>query len=135
MLDNLGQNMKNVKFCSQYMHTWDLGARGLSGCVEISLRETRQGNIQDWFQLDEGDPGFQVLTEEEIVVGYFLFVFMSTAYIIKYSIHYLVRFGLGEAFVCFIDVGYQLIKMPSIPKLIQISEGLLYQHLISCLYA
>jgi hypothetical protein len=26
--------------------------------------ETTQENIQDWFQLDEGDPGFQLLTEE-----------------------------------------------------------------------
>jgi hypothetical protein len=36
--------------------------------------ETRQGNIQDWFQLD-GDPGFQVLTEEGIVVGFFFICF------------------------------------------------------------
>jgi hypothetical protein len=28
--------------------------------------ETTQENIQDWFQLDEGDSGFQLLTEEEI---------------------------------------------------------------------
>jgi hypothetical protein len=28
--------------------------------------ETMQENIQDWFELDEGDPGFQLLTEEEI---------------------------------------------------------------------
>jgi hypothetical protein len=27
--------------------------------------ETSQGNIQDWLQLDEGDPGFQLLAEEE----------------------------------------------------------------------
>jgi hypothetical protein len=27
--------------------------------------ETTQENIQDWLQLDEGDPGFQLLTEEE----------------------------------------------------------------------
>jgi hypothetical protein len=25
-----------------------------------------QDNIQDWFELDEGDPGFQLLTEEDI---------------------------------------------------------------------
>jgi hypothetical protein len=29
--------------------------------------ETTQANIQDWLELDEGDPGFQLLTEEEIV--------------------------------------------------------------------
>jgi hypothetical protein len=28
--------------------------------------ETTQENIQDWIELDEGDPGFQLLTEEEI---------------------------------------------------------------------
>jgi hypothetical protein len=28
--------------------------------------ETTQGNIQDWLEQDEGDPGFQLLTEEEI---------------------------------------------------------------------
>jgi hypothetical protein len=27
--------------------------------------ETTQENIQDWLQLDEGDPGIQLLTEEE----------------------------------------------------------------------
>jgi hypothetical protein len=28
--------------------------------------DTTQGNIRDWLELDEGDPGFQLLTEEEI---------------------------------------------------------------------
>jgi hypothetical protein len=28
--------------------------------------ETTQENIQDWLLLDEADPGFQLLTEEEI---------------------------------------------------------------------
>jgi hypothetical protein len=28
--------------------------------------ETMQENIQDWFELDEGKLGFQLLTEEEI---------------------------------------------------------------------
>jgi hypothetical protein len=28
--------------------------------------ETTQENIQDWLQLEEGDPGFQLLTEEKI---------------------------------------------------------------------
>jgi hypothetical protein len=32
----------------------------------IGETETTQINIQDWFELDEGDPGFQLLTEEEI---------------------------------------------------------------------
>jgi hypothetical protein len=33
--------------------------------------ETTQENIQDRLQLDEGEPGFQVLTEEEIAVVIF----------------------------------------------------------------
>jgi hypothetical protein len=28
--------------------------------------ETMQESNQDWLELDEGDPGFQFLTEEEI---------------------------------------------------------------------
>jgi hypothetical protein len=28
--------------------------------------ETTRGHIQEWLELDEGDPGFQLLTEEEI---------------------------------------------------------------------
>jgi hypothetical protein len=28
--------------------------------------ETKQENINDWFELDEGDPGFQLPTEKEI---------------------------------------------------------------------
>jgi hypothetical protein len=50
--------------------------------------ETTQENIQDWLELDEGDPGFQLLTAEEIVADIFLkFIFISTAYIIKFSIY------------------------------------------------
>jgi hypothetical protein len=35
--------------------------------------ETTQENIKDWLQLDEEDPGFQLLTEEEIAV---IFVYL-----------------------------------------------------------
>jgi hypothetical protein len=36
--------------------------------------ETTQENIQDWLELDEGDPGFQLLTKEEIAaVIFYLF--------------------------------------------------------------
>jgi hypothetical protein len=47
--------------------------------------ETTQENIQEWLQLDEGDPGFQLLTEEQIPADIFLFIFISTIYIIKFS--------------------------------------------------
>jgi hypothetical protein len=35
--------------------------------------ETTQENIQDWLGLDEGDPGFQLLAEEEIPAVILLF--------------------------------------------------------------
>jgi hypothetical protein len=38
--------------------------------------ETTQENIQDWLQLDEGDPGFQLLTEEETAsVIFFIIIY------------------------------------------------------------
>jgi hypothetical protein len=39
--------------------------------------ETTQENIQDWLQLDEGDPGFQLLTEEDISTVIFFYLFSS----------------------------------------------------------
>jgi hypothetical protein len=35
--------------------------------------ETTQENVQDWLQLDEGDPGFQLLTEEKITAVIFFY--------------------------------------------------------------
>jgi hypothetical protein len=41
--------------------------------------ETTQENIQDWLELDEGDPGFQLLIQEEIAsLIFLLFSFIST---------------------------------------------------------
>jgi hypothetical protein len=49
--------------------------------------ETMQKNIQDWLELEKGDPAFQLLATEEIAaVIFFLFVFISTTFIIKFSI-------------------------------------------------
>jgi hypothetical protein len=51
--------------------------------------ETTQENIQDWFELDEEDHGFQLLTEEEIAaVIFFSFIFIITAYVIKFCIFF-----------------------------------------------
>jgi hypothetical protein len=33
---------------------------------EAGETETTQQDIQDWLELDKGDPGFQLLKEEEI---------------------------------------------------------------------
>jgi hypothetical protein len=37
--------------------------------------ETTQENIQDWLDLDEGDPGLQFLTQEEIAAVIFFIYF------------------------------------------------------------
>jgi hypothetical protein len=39
--------------------------------------DTTQGSIQDWLQLDEGDPGFQLLTEDEIAAVIFCYLLSS----------------------------------------------------------
>jgi uncharacterized protein YehS (DUF1456 family) len=43
--------------------------------------ETMQENIQDWLKLDEGDPGFQLLTEEEIAAVIFYFIYFHQHYL------------------------------------------------------
>jgi hypothetical protein len=35
--------------------------------------ETMRENIQDWLELDEGDPGFQLLTKKETAAVIYLF--------------------------------------------------------------
>jgi hypothetical protein len=42
--------------------------------------ETTQENIQDWPQLDEEDPGFQLLTEEEIAAVIFIYFHQHCLY-------------------------------------------------------
>jgi hypothetical protein len=37
--------------------------------------ETTQGNMEDWLQLDEGDTGLQLLTEEKIAAEIFCIYF------------------------------------------------------------
>jgi PHP family Zn ribbon phosphoesterase len=84
-----------------------LGARGiravgLSDCVEGSWRtETTQENTQDWLEQDEGDPGFQLLAEEEIAaIIFFIIILSSITYIIKFSVYLFSKFSclLGVSF-------------------------------------
>jgi hypothetical protein len=85
--------------------------------------ETMQKNIQDWFELNEGDPGFQLLTEEETAAVIFFIYFISTTHIIKFSIYFFSSFLLSfRDIFCFIN--------PDDPPLIQISEGLLYGEIV-----
>jgi hypothetical protein len=53
--------------------------------------ETTQENIQDWLELDEGDPGFQLVTEEEIATVIFVYLFSSALPIL-----------LNFPFICFL---------------------------------
>jgi hypothetical protein len=74
--------------------------------------ETMQENIQDWLQLDEGHPGFQLLTEEEIAAVIF-FIFFHEHYLYYYTFYlFLLSF---RAIPCFINQDYQLIQMTSPP--------------------
>jgi hypothetical protein len=68
--------------------------------------ETSQENIQDWLQLDEGDSGFQLLTEEEISAIYF-FLFSSALPVL-----------LNFPFICFLSFFYLL--GPTFASLIRI---------------
>jgi hypothetical protein len=40
--------------------------------------ETTQENIQDWFQLEKVDSGFQLLTKEVITAMMYFCIFIST---------------------------------------------------------
>jgi hypothetical protein len=43
--------------------------------------ETTQENIQAWLQLHEGDPGFQLLREEEPAAAIIFFIYFHQDYI------------------------------------------------------
>jgi hypothetical protein len=42
--------------------------------------EITQTKIQDWLELDEGDPGFQLMTEKKIATVIFLFIYFHQHY-------------------------------------------------------
>jgi hypothetical protein len=90
--------------------------------------ETTQENIQNWLQLDEGNPGFQLPTEEIIspVIYSFLFIFISTNYI-KFSIYLFSKF----VFCLLRQTVASLIRMtsrvPPPPQLIWTNKSLLYK--------
>jgi hypothetical protein len=54
--------------------------------------ETTQENIQDWLQLGEKGPGFQLLIEGEIAAVIFSIFLIGTTYIIKLSIYLVLIF-------------------------------------------
>jgi hypothetical protein len=77
--------------------TWDLGASGLSGHAK---------NIQNWLELDEGTPGLQLLTEEEIVtVIFFSDIYQHYLYFVYFPFICLLLFCLlGLSFASFIRI-------------------------------
>jgi hypothetical protein len=76
--------------------------------------ETTQGNIQDWLQLDEGDPGFQLLTEEEINAMIFFYYLFSSALPILLKFPFVFQVFLSfRAIFFFINPDYRLIRMTS----------------------
>jgi hypothetical protein len=55
--------------------------------------ETTQENIEDWLELDEGDPGFQFLTEEETAAVIFFHLLSSALPILlNFPFIYFLRF-------------------------------------------
>jgi hypothetical protein len=62
--------------------------------------ETTQENIQDWIEVGERDPGFQLLIEEDISVVMF-FIFICATHIIKFSIYL-----LSEFFFCLLGISF-----------------------------
>jgi hypothetical protein len=82
--------------------------------------KTTQENIEDWLELDEGDPGFQLLTEEEIAaVIFYLFIYFHRHYLYYYIFYFLFsKFFLPfRAIFCFINTDSRSIRMisPSLP--------------------
>jgi hypothetical protein len=59
---------------------------------------------QDWLELDEGDPGFQLLTGEEIAAMIFLFILITTTYINKKCMYLFSNFSLGLPFASLIRI-------------------------------
>jgi hypothetical protein len=84
--------------------------------------ETKQENIQGWLQLDEGDPGVQLLTEEEIDAVIFLYLFSSAVPILlNFSFFFCFpRFVSFRTIFCFINPDHKS------PKSARISDGLLH---------
>jgi hypothetical protein len=71
--------------------------------------ETTEENIQDWLQLDEGDPGFQLLTQEEIAAVKF-FIYFHQHYLSIYpsisgSTVHLFELGCFFSFLILYTVG------------------------------
>jgi hypothetical protein len=62
--------------------------------------ESTQENIEDWLELDEGHPEFQLLTEEEIAVAIYFYLFSSAIPILlNFPFIYLLMCLLGLSYI------------------------------------
>jgi hypothetical protein len=61
--------------------------------------ETTKENIQDWIELDEGNPGFQFITEKEIAAVIFFYLFSAALPIL-----------LNFPFICFLSIFFFLLR-------------------------
>jgi hypothetical protein len=78
--------------------------------------ESTQENIQDWLQLHERDPGFQLLTGRSCCSGIFLYISIITTYI-TFFIYFFSDFFLSFlALGFFNNPDYWLISMTCNPS-------------------
>jgi hypothetical protein len=83
MLHNPNQNMKNGKFCSQLStyfkrHMGFRGKRAFRLCRgQLERLKPCKKISQNLLELNEEDPGFWLLAEEEIAAVIFLYLFLS----------------------------------------------------------
>jgi hypothetical protein len=78
--------------------------------------ETTQENIQSWLEMDEGDPGFQFLTEEEIAAVIFFYLFLAAlSILLNFPFICVLTFLYFRATFCFTNPDYCLIWMAAPP--------------------
>jgi hypothetical protein len=79
--------------------------------------ETTQENIQDWLELEEGGPGFQLLTEEEIAAVIFFYLFSKgLSILLNFPFICFLIFLSFRGICCFINPDYRLIRTTSAPN-------------------
>jgi hypothetical protein len=77
---------------------------------------TPQENIKDWRVLNEGNPGFQLLTQEEIAAAIFFYLLSSALPILlNFSFICFLSFFTFRAISFFINPDYRLIHVTSPP--------------------
>jgi hypothetical protein len=88
-------------------NAWDLRTMSFRLCLG-KLQE----NIQDWLQLDEEDPGFQLPASSKFLdkdsTEIFLFIFISTTYTCYYISHFFSNLFILAlyGYFCFINPDY-----------------------------